>query len=152
MSKANDKRLDSYLDMPSDLGSRAENKVRSEREQIVQKSNELIRKFRAEMNTPQFKISLYLISKAYTLDNDLEYTFDIKDFCQCCGLDDDSGGNYKRLKREIVSLFFTSPEQEHTATYFKNSPSDERRRLSKLSGTDEGYFYTLAYTNGIQSL
>lgn len=104
MSKANDKRLDSYLDMPSDLGSRAENKVRSEREQIVQKSSELIRKFKAEMNTPQFKISLYLISKAYTLDNDLEYTFDIKDFCQCCGLDDDSGGNYKRLKREIRNL------------------------------------------------
>jgi plasmid replication initiation protein len=104
MSKANDKRLDSYLAMPSDLGSRAENKVRSEREQMVQKSNELIRKFKAEMNTPQFKITLYLISKAYTLDNELEYTFNIKDFCQCCGLDDDNGNNYRRLKREIRNL------------------------------------------------
>lgn len=104
MSKASDKRLDSYLDLPLDLGSRAENKVRSEREQIVRKSNELIRKFKAEMNTPQFKITLYLISKAYTLDNTLEYTFDIQDFCRCCGLDDTSGGNYKRLKREIRKL------------------------------------------------
>ena len=104
MSKATDKRLDKYLDMPYDLGSRAENKVRSDREQLVQKSNELIRKFKAEMNTPQFKLTLYLISKAYTLDNDLEYTFDIKDFCQCCGLDEGNGNNYRRLKLELKTL------------------------------------------------
>jgi plasmid replication initiation protein len=104
MSKATDKRLDKYLDMPYDLGSRAENKVRSDREQHVQKSNDLIRKFKVEMNTPQFKLTLYLISKAYTLDNDLEYTFDIKDFCRCCGLDEGNGNNYRRLKRELKTL------------------------------------------------
>lgn len=104
MSKANDRRLRDYMTMPYALGTRAENKVKDERMKIVRKSNKLIRQFKADMNSPQFKITLYLISKAYTLDNDLEYIFDIQDFCRCCGLDYDNGNNYRRLKQEIRKL------------------------------------------------
>ena len=67
MSKANDKRFMDYMTMPYALGTRAENKVKNERMKVVRKSNKLIRQFKADMNSPQFKITLYLISKAYTL-------------------------------------------------------------------------------------
>ena len=34
----------------------------------------------------------------------IEPFYNRKDFCQCCGLDDDNGNNYRRLKREIRKL------------------------------------------------
>lgn len=96
--------INSYLSMPYALADKAETKIKDERLKVVRKSNKLIRQFKADMNTPQFKLTLYLISKAYTLDNGLEYTLDIQDFCRCCGLDSDNGNNYRRLKQEIRKL------------------------------------------------
>lgn len=87
-----------------DLSLKEENKLHNERYGMVRKSNELIQKFRADMNTPQFKLTMYLIAKAYTYEDTLDYTFDIKDFCRCCGIDDDNGNNYRRLKDEIKHL------------------------------------------------
>jgi plasmid replication initiation protein len=104
LGKNNKKLLEKYDEMPYDLAVKKENEIRKNRMEIVRKSNDLIQRFRAEMNTPQFKITLYLISKAYTYENTLDYTFDIQDFCKCCGLDFDNGNNYIRLKRELKKL------------------------------------------------
>lgn len=104
-SKANEKRTERYMDMPLDMIAEEEARIQKEREKQVQKSSELVRNFRANMNTPQFKMTLYIISKAYTAENSsLEFTFDIQDFCRCCGLDYESGGNYARFKRDLKNL------------------------------------------------
>ena len=89
---------------PKKIEDTPEDKLQIERYSMVRKSNDLIQKFRADLNSPQFKLTMYIIAKAYTFDENLEYTFDIKDFCCCFGLDTDSGGNYKRIKEEIKKL------------------------------------------------
>jgi len=89
---------------PKKIEETQEDTTHRDRYSMVRKSNDLIQRYRADLNSPQFKITMYLIAKAYTFDENSEYTFDIQDFCRCCGLDDDSGGNYKRLKEEIKKL------------------------------------------------
>lgn len=89
--------------MRATIGSDAD-RIQNDRYALVRKSNDLIQNFRADMNTPQFKITMYLIAKAYTYEDTLEYVFDIKEFCKCCGLDDDSGGNYDNVRETIKKL------------------------------------------------
>lgn len=93
-----------YMDNLKKSAASLDDRIHQTRYSLVRKSNELIQKYRADLNSPQFKITMYLIAKAYTYDESSEYTFDIQDFCRCCGLDDDNGGNYKRLKDEIKKL------------------------------------------------
>lgn len=71
----------------------------------VVKSNDLIQKSRFSLSLQEQKIILYLISKIKPEDMELyEHTFDIKDFCQVCGLDYDSGKNYKNIKTTLKTL------------------------------------------------
>ena len=71
----------------------------------VVKSNELIQKSRFSLSVHEQKIILYLISKIKPEDIDLKtHTFEIVDFCRICGLDKESGGNYKYIKDTIKSL------------------------------------------------
>lgn len=104
MKKAAEKTHQRFLDLPPTISEKEADKLEQERLAIVRKSNKLIRRFRAEMNTSQYKITLYLISKAYTLENDLEFTLDIQDFCKCCGLDYESGYHYKQIKKDLLIL------------------------------------------------
>lgn len=104
MKKAAEKTHQRFLDLPPTISEKEADKIEQERLAIVRKSNKLIRRFRAEMNTSQYKITLYLISKAYTLENNLEFTLDIQDFCKCCGLDYESGYHYKQIKHDIKEL------------------------------------------------
>jgi len=71
----------------------------------VVKSNDLIQKSRFNLSLQEQKIVLYLISKIKPEDMDLkEHIFEIKDFCQVCGLDYDNGTNYKNIKQTLKSL------------------------------------------------
>lgn len=77
----------------------------NERHLMVKQSNKLIQKFRHDLsNKTQYRITMYLIAHAYNFDDNLIYWFDIKDFCRCCGIDEDSGGNYRHLKDEMKKL------------------------------------------------
>lgn len=79
--------------------------LEQERSMIVAKSNDLIRKSRYDLNTVEQKIVMYLFSKIKPEDTDLtEYCFDIKHFCEVCGIDYNNGGNYKYVKSVIKSL------------------------------------------------
>ncbi|MBQ2152347.1 MAG: replication initiation protein [Clostridia bacterium] len=104
MKKAAEKTHQRFLDLPPTISEKEADKIEQERLAIVRKSNKLIRKFRAEMNTAQYKITLYLISKAYTLENDLKFTMTIQGFCKCCGLDYENGYYYRRIKQDILEL------------------------------------------------
>jgi hypothetical protein len=64
------------------------------REKQVVKANDLIQKSRFSLSLLQQKIVLYLISQISTFDTDFKlYEFDIREFCQVCGIDFDNGGN-----------------------------------------------------------
>jgi plasmid replication initiation protein len=71
----------------------------------VVKSNELIQKSRFNLSVQEQKIILYMLSKIKPEDMELrEQTFEIAEFCKVCGMDLDSGGNYKYIKDSIKSL------------------------------------------------
>lgn len=71
----------------------------------VVKSNDLVQKARFNLSLQEQKIILYLISKIKPDDIELkDYSFEIAEFCKVCGMDLDSGGNYKYIKDTIKSL------------------------------------------------
>lgn len=77
--------------------------IREARDKQVRKANELIQKSHFNLSAQQQKILLYLISQISPFDKDFkEYTFDIKDFCEVCGID--SKDNYKDLKNQIKKI------------------------------------------------
>ncbi|MBR4407307.1 MAG: replication initiation protein [Clostridia bacterium] len=82
------------------------NKIVKDREQIVAKSNDLIRKTRYNLTAQQQKIVLYAVSKIKP--NDVisqEYEFSISDLCEACGLKIDEGGYYyKSIKEDLRKL------------------------------------------------
>ena len=62
--------------------------IESERNQLVVKDNELVRKARYNLTVNQQKIIAYLISKIKPTDKELQkYEVSIQDFCELCGID-----------------------------------------------------------------
>ena len=104
MSKSNYRKLESYGDLPSDLAIREENALTDERKIAIRKSNELIRKFTAKMTVSQFRLANYIIGIAYTQSDTLELKFDVKRYCEVCGIDYKSGKNYNQIKADIKKL------------------------------------------------
>jgi len=82
-----------------------EQEIREARLKQVRKANELIQKSHFNLSTQQQKILIYIISQIKPYDKEFkEYTFDIKDFCKICGIDDNNGGNYNDLKEQIKKI------------------------------------------------
>ena len=92
--------------MPAkDVKNTPERKMMELRNYKVVKSNDLIQKSRFNLSLQEQKIILYLISKVKPEDTELkEYIFEIRDFCKICGLETDSGKNYKDIKQTLKSL------------------------------------------------
>lgn len=79
--------------------------LEKERNMMIAKSNDMIRKSRYNLSTVEQKIVMYLFSKIKPEDTDLtEYCFEIKNFCDVCGIDYNNGGNYKYVKSVIKGL------------------------------------------------
>ena len=71
----------------------------------IVKANDLIQKSRFNLHVQEQKIILYLMSKIKPEDMELkEHTFQIRDFCKVCGLDADSGTNYKYIRQTLKYL------------------------------------------------
>ena len=71
----------------------------------VRKANELIQKARFSLSLQQQKIILYLISKIQPTDTDFhEYKFEIKAFCEACGIESDGGALYSEIKEAIKNI------------------------------------------------
>jgi len=80
-------------------------KLQEYRNYKVFKANELIQKSRFNLQMQEQKIILYLISKIKPEDMELkEHLFEIQDFCNLCGLDSESGGNYAYIKKTLKDL------------------------------------------------
>ena len=104
MSKSQDKKNEGYADLPRDIADKTSTDIFNERMSTISKSNSLIRKFKTDVSKMQFQLINYLISKAYLMNDSLEFEFDIKHYCDICGLEYDSGTNYKRVKEDLLSL------------------------------------------------
>ena len=88
-----------------DQTKEVETRLSELRDYKVVKSNELIQKSRFQLSLQEQKIILYLISKIKPEDMELqEHIFEIRDFCKICGLETNSGANYKYIKQTLKEL------------------------------------------------
>lgn len=79
--------------------------IEEQRNYMVAKSNEIIRKARYDLNITELKVLAFMISKVKPEDKILqEYTFSIPDFCSVCGIADRSGRNYERIKDTLKGM------------------------------------------------
>lgn len=73
----------------------------------VVKGNELIQKNRFELSLTEQKTVAFIcsmIKKASSVPYQLEYEFNIRDYCKVCGIDYDNGNNYATIKATLKSL------------------------------------------------
>lgn len=77
----------------------------SDREKMVVKANQLIQKSKFTLSIQQQKIIAYVISQIKPTDDDFKlYEFNIKDFCNVCGIESNNGRIYENLKQHIKEL------------------------------------------------
>jgi plasmid replication initiation protein len=81
-------------------------KTLADREQYVVKANELIRRTRYDLTAQQQKIVLFAISKIKPDDDiGMEYTFDLNELANACGIEIREGGYYySKLKEDLKRL------------------------------------------------
>lgn len=94
------------------------------REYLVVKGNELIQQNRFELSLPEQKTVAFICSmikpidvkdKAKEVPYQLDYEFNIRDYCKVCGIDYDNGKNYIDVKATLRklsdrSMWITFPE------------------------------------------
>lgn len=94
------------------------------REYLVVKGNELIQQNRFELSLPEQKTVAFICSmikpidvkdKANGVPFQLEYDFNIRDYCKVCGIDYNAGKNYADVKATLKklsdrSMWVTFPE------------------------------------------
>lgn len=95
-----------------------------QREYLVVKSNELVQKSRHELSTMEQKTVAYICSKIKPSGNkgvsyQLEYDFNIRDYCRVCGIDYDNEKNYANIKAMLKhlsdrSMWLTLPDESET--------------------------------------
>nr|CRY97556.1 hypothetical protein [uncultured prokaryote] len=87
--------------------------VLKKREYLVVKGNELIQKNRFELSLTEQKTIAFICSMIKPIDTkdnvngvpyQLEYEFNIRDYCKVCGIDYDNGKNYADIKAILKHL------------------------------------------------
>lgn len=98
--------------------------IAKQREYLVVKGNELIQKNRFELSLAEQKTVAFICSlikpvgadeKASGVPYQLEYEFNIRDYCKVCGFDYDNGQNYIDVKATLKhlrdrSMWLTMPD------------------------------------------
>jgi len=80
-------------------------KIREERCMMISKSNEMIRNSCYRLSAMGQRIIWYFFSKIKPDDTELtEYHFNIRYFCEVCGIDYKNGGNYNYVKSVLREL------------------------------------------------
>lgn len=87
--------------------------IATKREYFVVKSNELIQKSRFELSLAEQKSIAFICSmikpikavdRANGVPFQLEYDFNIRDYCKVCGIDYNNGKNYAEVKATLKKL------------------------------------------------
>ena len=83
--------------------------IAKQREYLVVKGNELIQKNRFELSLQEQKTVAFICSMIKPVEApeqsfQLEYEFNIRDYCKVCGMDFDNGQNYADIKAVLKHL------------------------------------------------
>ena len=116
----------------TNLSKEQKDKIMAERELSIYKRNDMVQQSRHNLSIQEQRIVLYAISKIKPEDTYLtEYTFDIKNFYNVCGLDNDSYTATKKTIKELSdrSWWHTLPDGTETLLRWFTTT-----RISKDSG------------------
>ena len=109
--------------------------LEEQRNHLVIKANDIIRKARYDLSLQELKILSYCFSMIKPNDNiDTMYTFSIVDFCKVCGIDYDSGKNYSAVKESISGIlkkvfWLMEPDGSEVSVHWL-----EKARINRGSG------------------
>lgn len=117
--------------------------ITRQREYLVVKSNDLIQRNRFELSLQEQKTVAFICSMIRPVDAidrvrgvpfQLEYEFNIRDYCRICGIDYNNGQNYIDVKSTLQklrnrSMWLTMPDESESLVGWLS-----RVRLNKRSG------------------
>ena len=92
------------------MNSDEKTEVLKKREYYVVKGNELVQQSRFELSLPEQKTIAFIcsmikpieaIDRANNVPYQLEYEFNIQDYCKVCGIDYNAGKNYADIKATL---------------------------------------------------
>lgn len=119
-------------------------KLEKNRQYLVVKGNDLIQKSRFELSLPEQKTIAYICSKIKPAENgqpfQLEYDFDIREYCKTCGIDYDNGKNYRDVKailqrlsdRSMWVTFEENPDEEVLCRWLSKVWTNKRSGMAKI--------------------
>jgi plasmid replication initiation protein len=132
------------------LSERQDTVLRSGREMEVYKASDMIQKGRHELSLQEQRCVLYAISKIRPEDTVFqEYTFELSDFYQLCGLQGDS---YTELKAILIGLkqktwwVETAPDVESTVSWFNKVRTNKKSGKVTVRFDDDMMPYLLELT------
>ena len=125
--------------------------MKVKREYLVVKSNQLVQKNRYELSLQEQKVVAFICSmikpvepspETYGKLFQLEYEFDIREYCQVCGLDYDNGKNYIDIKTTLKglrdkSMWITMPDGSESLCGWLSKANVSKRSGKALIKLDE---------------
>lgn len=121
--------------------------VAKQREYLVVKGNELIQKTRFNLSLTEQKTVAFICSmikpvevldKVKGIPYQLEYDFNIRDYCKVCGIDYDNGNNYANIKSILKglrdkSMWLLLPDgSETTVGWLAKATTNKRSGVAKI--------------------
>lgn len=121
----------------------------TKREYWVVKGNELIQKNRFELSLTEQKTVAFIcsmikpvkaIDRAKGTPYQLEYEFNIRDYCKVCGIDYDNGNNYANIKATLKHLsdrsmwvtFDENPDEEVLCRWLSKVRTNKRSGIAHV--------------------
>ena len=91
------------------MGTKASGNIAAKREYLVVKANELVQKNRFELSLTEQKTVAFICSMIKPVKDSkepyqLDYEFNIREYCKICGFNYDSGQNYADVKATLKKL------------------------------------------------
>ena len=106
------------------MGTKASGNIAAKREYLVVKANELVQKNRFELSLTEQKTVAFICSMIKPVKDSkepyqLDYEFNIREYCKICGFNYDSGQNYADVKATLKklrdrSMWLTLPDGSET--------------------------------------
>lgn len=121
--------------------------IETARDYIVSKSNVLVQKNRYNLSVPEQKTIAYICSmikpiepldRANGVPYQLEYEFNIRDYCKICGIDYNNGKNYADIKAILKglrdkSMWLTLPDgSETTVGWLAKATTNKRSGIAHI--------------------
>lgn len=116
------------------------NEIEKKRSHSIAMSKEMVYKMSYKLTSQQFRLSRYMVSQIKPTDSpDTVYTISITDYCEVCGMYDDSGKNYSDIRSAVLAI------DEQTGTINKNGKWKRVRWFDILEGYEKGGTITYSF-------